>query len=343
MSGTDRQTITAVLPARNEEETVEAAVRSLAAQPEIAEIRVINDASSDRTGEILARLVAEFPQLRLIAADTLPPGWVGKNHAAWLGAQHSCAEWLLFTDADVIHLPGSAARALDLAQATGAALVSFSPQQQMDTWWERALIPFVFLRLAAHFSYDRVNDPVLPDAAANGQYLLIQRTTYEAVGGHRAVAGEVLEDIALARRAKAAGFRLHFASGAEIAETRMYRSFFAMWQGWTKNLYPLMGGTPSAAAEELLRVLPIGAAAVAAVAVLAVPYFYFPALVVGAAFLLERLLRYAHDLRRHRFPASCIVYWGLGLALYTAALVGSARRYSAGSVAWKGRTYPVRP
>lgn len=338
MLGTDRPIITAVLPARNEEETIEAAVRSLAAQPEIAEIRVVNDQSSDCTGEILAPLATELAQLRLLAADSLPPGWVGKNHAAWLGAQDCSTEWLLFTDADVRHLPGSAARALALAESADAALVSFSPQQQMQTWWERALTPFVFLRLAAHFSYDRVNDPALPGAAANGQYLLIQRKTYEALGGHRAVAAEVLEDVALALRAKSAGFRLHFASGAEIAETRMYRSFRAMWQGWTKSLYPLMGGTPPAAAEELLRVFPIGAAAL-----FALSFFYPIAAVAALALLLAQVLAYGWNLRRHRFPASCIVYWGVGLALYTAALVASALRYSAGSVAWKGRTYPVRP
>ena len=332
------QPVTAVLPARNEEGAIEAAVRSLAAQPEIAEIRVVNDSSSDRTGEILSRLAAELPQLRVIETPALPAGWVGKNHAAWLGAQGAATPWLLFTDADVYHLPGSSAHALARANSTDAALVSFSPRQRMDTWWERAMIPFVFLRLDAHFSYHRVNDPLLADAAANGQYLLIRREAYQAIGGHGSVAGEVLEDVALARRAKAAGIRLHFAPGADIAETRMYASFRAMWQGWTKNLYPLMGGTPSAAAGELLRVLPIGA-----LAMIALSGVYPLAAVPGAALLSARMLRYSLDLRRHRFSVPGIVYWGPGLALYAAALVVSARRYSAGSVVWKGRTYPVRP
>ncbi|HKM90224.1 MAG TPA: glycosyltransferase [Candidatus Acidoferrales bacterium] len=338
MNSAEDQSITAVLPARNEEGAIEAAVRSLAAQPEIAEIRVANDSSSDRTGEILSRLSAELPQLRVIETPALPAGWVGKNHAAWLGAQGAATPWLLFTDADVYHLPGSVARALELAASTGAALVSFSPKQRLETWWERAMIPFVFLRLDAHFSYDRVNDSLLADAAANGQYLLIRREAYQAIGGHGSVAGEVLEDVALARRAKAAGIRLHFAPGADIAETRMYTSFPAMWQGWTKNLYPLMGGTPSAAAGELLRVIPVGA-----LALFALSFFYPLAAVPAVALLLARMLRYAADLRQHRFSVPDIVYWGPGLALYAAALVASARRYSAGSVVWKGRTYPVRP
>jgi glycosyl transferase family 2 len=334
----ETQPITVILPARNEEGVIESAVRSLAAQPEIAEIRVVNDSSSDHTGGILARLAAEIPQLRIIEAGFLPAGWIGKNHAAWLGAQHCATEWLLFTDADVRHLPGSAARALARAASTDAALVSFSPRQRMETWWERAMIPFVFLRLDARFPFHRVNDPLAADAAANGQYLLIRREAYQTIGGHRAVSSEVVEDVALAHRAKAAGMRLHFAPGADIAETRMYPSFRDMWQGWTKNLHPLMGGTPASAANELLRVLPIGA-----LAFFALSFFYPLAAVPAAALLCVRMLRYAADLRPHRIPVSGIVYWGPGLALYAAALVVSACHYSAGSVVWKGRTYPVRP
>jgi glycosyltransferase involved in cell wall biosynthesis len=329
-------TITAVLPVRDEEANVEAAVRSLVAQPEIAAIIVVNDHSSDRTGEILARLAREEPRLQVVEAPELPAGWVGKNHAVWIGAQRAETEWLLFTDADVRHLPRSAGRALAVAERSGAALVSYSPRQRMETWWERALIPFVYLRLSARFSYDAVNDPASPSAAANGQYLLIRREAYQAVGGHGGVAGEVLEDVALARRAKEAGLRLQFAPGADIAETRMYASFPAMWEGWTKNLYPLMGGEPLAAAGEFLQVIPI-----AVLAMFGLGVVYPVAAVLGGGLLLARQWRYARELSRHRFPASCIVYWGAGLPLYIAALTVSAWRYSMGTVAWKGRTYPV--
>ncbi len=338
MRAATQPVITAIVPVRNEEHSIEACIRSLAAQPEIAEIRVVNDSSSDRTSEILSRLAGEIPQLRVIEADPLPSGWVGKNHAAWTGAQNAGTEWLLFTDADVRHLPASARYALVLARGSSAVLLSFSPRQIMETWWERAMIPFVFNRLAAHFSYFRVNDPRAPDAAANGQYLLIRREAYQAIGGHRAVAGEVLEDVALARRAKAAGLALYFAPGSDIAETRMYATFPAMWQGWTKNLYPLVGGTPSSAALELLRVVPV-----AALVMFALGLWLPPAALVGALLIVLTVLRYALDLSRHRFPLTCIQYWLPGLVLYVAALVVSASRYSAGSVAWKGRTYPVRP
>src|SRR5713101_4883140 len=140
--------VSAIIPARNEERKIARAVRSVAEQPEIKEIVVIDDQSSDATGEILRQLASEQPKLRALEAGPLPAGWVGKNHAVWVGAQKATCEWLLFTDADAVHLPGSTARALAEARTFGADLISYSPGQEMHTWWERALIPFVFCRLS---------------------------------------------------------------------------------------------------------------------------------------------------------------------------------------------------
>jgi glycosyltransferase involved in cell wall biosynthesis len=292
--------VSAIVPARNEETTIASAVSSLAAQPEIKEIIVVNDQSSDGTAAELEQLSAQYTQLRVLQTNALPDGWVGKNYAVSLGAAQATGDWLLFTDADGVHLPGSAARALADAAAAGAGLLSFSPEQEMHTWWERALIPFIYARLAEKFSYDAVNDPHSQAAAANGQYLLIRREDYNRIGGHAAVAGEVLEDVALARLAKQAGVHLHFSSGFGIIRVRMYRTFDAMWQGWTKNLYPLIGGmsggTSRAVGRELRGVVPW------------IPVF---------------------------------LYYMAGVALYVAALLTSEWRYQRGSVAWKGREYPV--
>ncbi|HKF52473.1 MAG TPA: glycosyltransferase family A protein, partial [Candidatus Acidoferrales bacterium] len=243
--------ISAIVPARNEEDNIESAVRSLAAQPEIAELIIVDDQSTDRTPKILAQLATEIPRLQIIRSTELPAGWVGKNHALWLGARAASSEWLLFIDADTVLLSIAAHHALEDAQRYDAALVSYSPEQLTQTLLERALIPFIYCRLARKFNFDRVNDPLSPDAAANGQFILVRRDAYEKIGGHRAVAREVLEDVALARLFKQAGFHLHFAPGDGIARTRMYRSFGAMWQGWTKNLYALLGATFANAAREI--------------------------------------------------------------------------------------------
>ena len=328
--------VSAIVPARNEEATISAAVESLAAQPEITEIIVINDQSSDGTAGALQKLSSRYAQLRILHTTELPAGWVGKNYAASLGAAQASGDWLLFTDADGVHLPGSTARALADAAQTGAGLVSYSPEQETCTWWEKAMIPFVYTRLAHKYSYAEVNHRESPAAAASGQYLLISRDDYMRIGGHAAVAQEVLEDVALARLAKQAGVLLHFASGNGIMRVRMYRTFQTMWQGWTKNLYPLMGGTSRATGRELFRVVPW------------IPLLLLPLALVhlilgvlGVTLLAGRHAAYAADLRRNRFPASLTIYYLLGVAIYAAALLNSEWSYARGSVSWKGRQYPV--
>jgi glycosyltransferase involved in cell wall biosynthesis len=333
---TSRPCVSAIVPARNEAENISKAVESLATQREIEDIVVVNDGSTDATAQILADLAAKIPRLHVLEASDLAAGWVGKNSAAWQGAQGATCDWLLFTDADVVHLPGSTARALGDAQSSGAALVSYSPEQETRTWWERALIPFVYCRLAQRYSFAAVNDPASRTAAANGQYLLIRRDAYEKIGGHEIVAGEVLEDVAMAERVKRAGYRLHFASGKGIARARMYSTFGAMWQGWTKNLYPLLGGQGRGVFGEITSVVP-----------------WLPMLllllgpvnrvfwVLGLIFLAGRHAAYAALLRRNHFPISRMLYYVPAVVLYATALAGSASNYARGKVVWKGREYPV--
>jgi len=332
--------ISAVVPARNEEAAIARAVESLAAQPEIAEIIVVNDQSTDRTAEVLEELAARIPQLRVMQGAALPAGWTGKNFALAQGVAQASGKWLLFTDADVEHLPGSATRALTDVQTSGSALVSYSPEQETCAWWERAVIPFIFCRLAAHFSYARVSDPALPDAAANGQFLLIRREVYDAIGGHAAVCGEVVEDVALARRAKQAGHRIYFGAGQGIARARMYRSAGEMWEGWTKNLYPLIGGRTWPLFRELLEILNWFPVALLAMALFWVFSEYF-FLEIGAAALVAHHLLYAVALRKNRYPLSRIIYYLPAALWYAAALLASAKHYSRGAVTWKGREIPI--
>src|SRR2546427_10909961 len=238
--------VTVIVPARNEESVIAACIFSLANQAEIAEILVVNDQSSDGTATVVRSLVEKIPNLRLLESGGLPDGWVGKNHALWVGVQQAKCTWLLFTDADAEHERDSVSRALQIVKERAAALVSFSPEQITETWYEKALIPFIYLRLARRFSYENVSDPRSPAAAANGQFLMMRRDVYDAIGGHAGVAGAVLEGRPLALRVKAAGHRISFGSGKGIVRVRMYRSFPAMWQGWKKNLYPLVGGATGA-------------------------------------------------------------------------------------------------
>jgi hypothetical protein len=336
--------VSAIIPARNEEASIARAVESVAAQPEITEVIVVDDQSTDRTTAILAELAARIPKLKILRTHALPPGWVGKNYAVAMGAHIAQGDWLLFIDADTCHMPGSSRRALTDAVDHNAVLVSYSPEQELGSFWERALIPFVYCRLSAKFSFARVNNPKLPDAAANGQFLMILRDVYQKVGGHTAIAAEVLEDVALARRVKQAGYQIYFTAPIGTVSTRMYRSFPALWQGWTKNLYPLMGGTTKQMLIELAEVFPAVEIILLALLWALLQRTYTPQLWSPAALLFlaisRRCVRFGEQLYRNLYPISYIKYYVPGMCLYSAALIASWWKNTRGSVQWKGRTYP---
>jgi glycosyltransferase involved in cell wall biosynthesis len=333
-SGVSR--VTAIVPARNEEKVIVGCVMALARQAEIAEILVVDDQSTDGTADEVRGLVGGAGHLKLLATGGLPAGWVGKNNAAWVGAAEAASPWLLFTDADAEVLPGGVARALEIASENGAALVSFSPEQVTESWYEKSLIPFVYCRLAKRVSFAEVNDPAAHAAAANGQFLMIRRDAYDAIGGHAGVAGNVLEDVALARNAKVAGYRIWFGAGNDIVRARMYRSFGAMWEGWKKNLYLLAGGNPPAVFRELFSAVPWIPFLLIAVG-LGMPF----ALMAGVVLLLVRQEGYGMDLKRNQFRGALILYYVPAVLLYAGVLWASYRAHVKGKVQWKGREISV--
>jgi glycosyltransferase involved in cell wall biosynthesis len=331
-----RARVTAIVPARNEALVIATCVRSLAGQPEIAEILVVDDQSEDGTAGVVCGLTPETPHLRLLETRGLPAGWLGKNNAAWKGASEAAHGWLLFTDADAQLLPNAVARALEIAGEFGATLVSFSPEQITETWYEKSLIPFVYCRLARRFPYKDVNDPASRVAAANGQFLMIRRDVYDAIGGHGSVAGEVLEDLALARNVKAAGYRIWFGSGKGVARARMYRSFGGMWEGWKKNLYLLVGGSRGAVYRELFSAVPWIPFLLIAIG-MKMPF----ALMAGVVLLLVRQAGYGLELASNQFRASFILYYVPAVVLYAGVLWASFRAHVRGKVEWKGRVISV--
>jgi glycosyltransferase involved in cell wall biosynthesis len=179
---------------------------------------------------------ASGSRLTLVSAPPLPENWTGKNNAMSAGAKIAKGKWLLFTDADTVHKPGSLARAVTEAEANGAALLSYSPEQEVRTFLERAVMPVIFAELASTYPPAKVRDPNSPIAAANGQYLMISREAYDSVGGHTRIASDLLEDVAMAKLVKSSGHKVWFRYGADAVRTRMYRTWPQMKEGWTKNL-----------------------------------------------------------------------------------------------------------
>ena len=347
MSESDPGQVSVIVPARNEEANLERVLRSLAGQQSVREILVVDDNSGDRTAEIARALKEEIPTLRILRVDSLPEGWLGKNYAVALGAREAAGDWLLFTDADTEHLPGSLAATLEIAEREGADLLSVSPGQITPTWWEKAVIPLVYVNLARLYRFEDVSNPASLAAAANGQYLLVRRAAYERAGGHEAIRNRVLEDVELAKRVKAAGGKLIFLPGAEWVRTRMYRTFGEMWRGWTKNLFLLYG-------QSLVRIFKALAELCAADLL---PQVFFITLlmcllsgrrsvivVVGAlsslAVILARHARYMRAVTLLGFD-SRVAAWRLeGAAIFCLLLINSVIAYRISHhVEWKGRRY----
>jgi len=322
-------TVSVIVPARNEEASLRTCLESLIAQTGVQfEIIVVNDHSTDRTREI----AASFPGVRIIDAGPLPTDWTGKNNAVIAGAREAHGEWLLFTDADTVHLPGSLAAALIEARENGVEFLSYSPEQIAVTFWEMATLPVVFAELARQYPPSKVSDPNSPEAAANGQYILVKRSTYEAVGGHTAVAASVLEDVALARAVKASGRRIRFRYAADRVRTRMYRNYHQLRDGWTKNLALLFPNPGRLAAKSLfLWVLPWTALGFS----FAKPqHWWWNPIFVGAfLYLTTRTRRANFDVAMQFLAAS------FGMPMFAYLLLRSKRAHATGNVSWKGRIY----
>lgn len=327
--------VSVIVPARNEEDCIGACLKSLVDQGGVSfEILVVDDGSTDRTRSI----AAGFPQVKILDAGTPPPGWSGKNNAVAAGADAAKCEWLLFTDADTVHLPGSLAHALAEARERKVALLSYSPAQDVRSLAEKAVMPVIFAELAATFRPSEVSDPKSSAAAANGQYILVRRDDYVAAGGHAGVATSLLEDVALARAIKISGRPIFFRFGGDAVRTRMYRSFSQLREGWTKNLALLFPKPVELALRRFLEFVLLFVALTVTLLSFVKTGATIRTLLLAVATALIWLLFFRRILRAH-FSWDATLLAPLGLPLFSYLLLRSTMKYRAGQVCWKGRTY----
>lgn len=236
--------ITVVIPAFNEEENIEGCVRSvLVAFQEgfvAGKVVVVDDRSTDSTPEILRKLVQEFPEFLVVLASEAPPPekmFHGKNRACWSARRVLEGSHVVFVDADVRLAKSALPDALDFAEREQVDLLTLAPSFSFGCLAEWIVQPVMMMFMGALFKARDVNDPSSRHAFAAGPFLLFRRTFYEKMGGHEAVAHEVVEDVAFARMVKAQGGRLRLLSGVRVASLRMYTSMAALWEGWTKNIF----------------------------------------------------------------------------------------------------------
>ena len=353
--------ISVCVPARNEERNIRRCVDAILAQdyPNF-EVIVLDDRSTDRTPEILRDLLMESgsklldrkgqaPSLQIIQGADLPSGWAGKPHALFQASAAARGQWLCFVDADTFLSPTTLSSCYAKAIETNADMFSIMTFQILGSFWEKVVMPIVMTALSVGFSPRKVNDPNRQDAIANGQFILIRHTVYEAIGGHECIKDQIVEDKAIAEQIKGNGYRLVVADGYGVARTRMYTSLPEMWEGWTKNIYLGLSDRSS------LALLGVFGALIALITALILPLWpllgllwylhgggWLALTVIAKSLILWAIVIYARAGVARSLGISPWYAFSvpLGAALFAAMMFTSTWRVLSGKgVAWKGRIY----
>lgn len=312
------------------------------------ELLVVDDRSTDATAQVVASLALGDARLRLVRGEALPPGWYGKPWACVQGYRAARGEIVVFTDADTRHAPELLEHAVGALQLERADLLTISPRQLCLTFWERLVMPQIWLLLGLRYHPRRVNRATRPrDIIANGQFIMVTRAAYEAAGTHEAVRGEVAEDLALAQTFLRHGLKVYFAFAEPLMETRMYQGLTHLIEGWSKNVY--LGGRRSFPNEPIRRALVpviVGGAMVFWLIPLVVAAIYVglaaealvcvgPAalMAVGISVLFWMLVM---------FGMGIPVWYGIGYPLGASVvlyIVARSTRRGGRRVEWRGRVY----
>jgi chlorobactene glucosyltransferase len=343
----DAPFVSIIIPARNERRNIERCVRSAlsAAYPSF-EVIVVDDHSTDGTGKVARAIAADDPRLKVIDAPQLPDDWFGKQWACASGAAVARGTLLLFTDADTWHASDLLSRSVNAMIARDAEFLTVAPHQEMHSFWERVVQPQMFGMLSIRYGgTEQVSNTRHPsNAIANGQFILLRRASYEAMGGHELVKHVVAEDLALAQEYVRAGRRIALLLAIDQMSTHMYASLSEIVRGWRKNIFA--GGRYAAPGGALGRILfpfvliatpliglgPVIALILAATGVLSAAWFVWSAAVVAVALLYWGSI---YHFMGERVVMALLYPLGLATVLYIA--VGAVVRGR--SVEWKDRAY----
>ena len=352
--------LTVVVPAYNEAANIAACLTSLLRSEEPCgdwRVLLVDDRSSDATVAIAEAAAgacgATEPRFSLLDAGPRPVGerWVGKNWACSRAMEQVVSEWVLFVDADVRLQPATLRRALAQATMDGADLLSLAPRLSCGCLAEWLVQPIMASLLGLGFPIEAANDPASAVAFAAGPFMLFRRSVYAAIGGHRALAAEVVEDLALARRIKQGGHRLRYLLALDALELRMYSDFASLWEGWTKNwLLGLDGDVARALAASSVVLLmfsgpwlltPVAALLAAGLAPEGLPdqrLVLLAALALALAGIGLQLVLRLWIRRQFQLPIS--FWWLMGAGGLVVAAIGPVsvwRTLSGRGWTWKGR------
>ena len=254
------EAVSVLIPARDEAETITAAVRSVLVQDGVPDLQlvVLDDGSQDGTSDVAVGAAPGDARLEVVSAEDQPPpdGWLGKPWACARLADQADGSVLVFMDADVTLEPDAVAALVDDLRTRGLAMVAPYPAQQAEGWLERLVQPLVIWSWAATMPLAWGERSLRPSlSAANGQLLVVDAQAYRAAGGHGAVRGDVLEDISLMRAFKRAGLHTATVDGSRLATCRMYSASEEVVDGYGKSLWAAFNGPAGSIAVNDLLVL----------------------------------------------------------------------------------------
>jgi cellulose synthase/poly-beta-1,6-N-acetylglucosamine synthase-like glycosyltransferase len=336
--GDDLPTISLIAAAKDEERNIEQAVRSLVAidYPQL-QITLVNDRSRDRTGEILARLAKEFPQLNVVTVTDLPRGWLGKNHALQLGAEHSTGEWLLFTDADIIFERTALRRAIYYAVQNQLDHLAATPDVQMNSWLLHAFVVTFSIYFTLFVKPWRVRDPKRPEHIGIGAFNLIRAEVYRAIGRHEPIRMRPDDDLKLGKIVKKNGYRQDVVHGVEMISVEWYSSLREIIVGLEKNAFSGVDYRIGLTVFSSLFSLAFNVWPYLAIWIVPGParWFYL------AAVLLQ-LLTAAQYARAMKLPVSTALAFPLTVALFTYIQWRSMiLTYYRGGIRWRDTHYSL--
>jgi glycosyltransferase involved in cell wall biosynthesis len=343
-SSTDLQKterISVIIPARNEDRDLAASLRSVLDQ-QIAELEVIvvNDHSTDRTGDIAEEVAGSDSRMRVIHNPPLSPGWLGKCNAMQYGAAEATGEYLLFADADIIHQPNCFATVLREMQQNHYDFISLFPLFDNQSFWENVNVPIYFFGVAKLLATSDLEDPQSPEAAASGALMLMKREILRRVGGFEGVKDQMLDDMGFARLLKRQGYRVGYRLAPECLQVRLFKNANDAFWGTTKNILAAVEGhlglaVPLIILAALQNWAPLLAIALGAVRLDGVLLW------AGIAAYGLQYLSFFSVRRLLRFRPLQLLFFPLAALVATCCILRALFHHTKGSIFWRGRKIMV--
>lgn len=340
IDGTKKMSV--IIPARNEEKDIAAALASVLRQNGVElEVIVVNDHSSDRTGEIVDDISQSDSRVKVIHNPALKQGWLGKCNAMQHGAAQATGDFFLFTDADIIHAQDCFATVLHTMQQENFDFISLFPLFDNQSFWENVNVPIYFFGLAKLLATPGLNDPNSSNAVASGALMLIKTEVFKDIGGFNGVKAEMLDDVGLARLLKKHSYRVGYRLAPDCLQVRLFKSNRDAFWGTTKNILVAVEGHMWLAIPLIILAILQNWAPLFALAV-GVLKANGPLIVLGAGSYGIQYFSFFTVRRLMRFRVLKVPFYPLVAVAATCCILRAMVYHMRGAILWRGREINVR-